>query len=90
VPPLSALKTPLRDGDSERPDDEAYAGSYFVNANSGTVSGIVDTNRDPIEGRSKDAAACMVALPRASTPLTRAAIAASPADLTICKRCAGG
>lgn len=53
VPPLSALKTPLRDGDSERPDDEAYAGSYFVNANSGTVPGIVDTNRDPILDRSE-------------------------------------
>ena len=24
VPPLSALKNPLRDGDMERPDDEAY------------------------------------------------------------------
>ena len=35
VPALSALKTPLRDGDTERPDDEAYANAYFVNANSG-------------------------------------------------------
>lgn len=25
VPPLAALKTPLRDGDTERLDDEAYA-----------------------------------------------------------------
>ena len=25
VPALSVLKTPLRDGDAERPDDEAYA-----------------------------------------------------------------
>ncbi len=24
VPPLAAIKTPLRDGDIERPDDEAY------------------------------------------------------------------
>ena len=37
VPALSVLKTPLRDGDAERPDDEAYADSYFVNANSGTL-----------------------------------------------------
>lgn len=36
VPALSVLKTPLRDGDVERPDDEAYADSYFVNANSST------------------------------------------------------
>lgn len=34
VPALSAIKNPLRDGDLERPDDEAYANSYFVNANS--------------------------------------------------------
>ena len=38
VPALSVLKTPLRDGDAERPDDEAYANAYFVNANSATVS----------------------------------------------------
>ena len=30
VPSLSVLKTPLRDGDLERPDDEAYANSYFI------------------------------------------------------------
>lgn len=48
VPALSALKTPLRDGDAERPDDEAYANSYFVNANSGTAPGIVDADRNPI------------------------------------------
>lgn len=53
VPPLSVLKTPLRDGDAERPDDEAYAGSYFVNANSGTAPGIVDADRDPILDRSE-------------------------------------
>ncbi len=34
VPALSLLKTPLRDGDAERPDDPAYANSYFVNAKS--------------------------------------------------------
>jgi hypothetical protein len=44
VPPLSSLKTPLRDGDAERPDDEAYADCYFVNANSATAPGIVDRN----------------------------------------------
>lgn len=30
VPALAAIKTPLRDGDIERPDDEAYANAYFV------------------------------------------------------------
>ena len=50
---LSVLKTPLRDGDAERPDDEAYADSYFVNANSGTAPGIVDADRNPIIDRSE-------------------------------------
>ena len=48
VPPLAALKTPLRDGDVERPDDEAYQNAYFVNANSPTAPGIVDADRQPI------------------------------------------
>lgn len=48
VPALSVLKIPLRDGDAERPDDEAYANAYFVNANSSTAPGIVDADRQPI------------------------------------------
>lgn len=48
VPALSALKTPLRDGDAERPDDPTYANSYFINANSATAPGIVDADRNPI------------------------------------------
>ena len=46
VPALSVIKTPLRDGDTERPDDPAYAGCYFVNANSTTAPGIVDADRN--------------------------------------------
>lgn len=53
APALSVLKTPLRDGDAERPDDEAYADSYFINANSGTAPGIVDADRQPILDRSE-------------------------------------
>ena len=53
VPALSVLKTPLRDGDVERPDDEAYANAYFVNANSTTAPGIVDADRQPILERSE-------------------------------------
>ena len=53
VPPLTALKTPLRDGDLERPDDEAYADSYFLNANSSNAPGIVDADRNPIIERSE-------------------------------------
>ena len=34
-------KNPLRDGDTERPDDESYANSYFINVTSRTKPGIV-------------------------------------------------
>ena len=53
VPALSVLKTPLRDGDAERPDDEAYADAYFINAKSATAPGIVDADRNPILDRSE-------------------------------------
>ena len=53
VPSLSVLKTPLRDGDLERPDDEAYKDSYFINANSPSAPGIVDADRQPIIDRSE-------------------------------------
>lgn len=53
VPPLATLKTPLRDGDSERPDDDAYKGSYFINANSSAAPGLIDRDRNPILDRSE-------------------------------------
>ena len=53
VPALSVIKTPLRDGDAERPDDEAYKNCYFINANSATAPGIVDADRNPIMERSE-------------------------------------
>ena len=53
VPALSAIKTPLRDGDTERPGDEAYKDSYFINANSTTAPGIVDADRQPILDHSE-------------------------------------
>ena len=43
VPPN--LKLPLRDGDIDRPDDEAYADSYFINATSQEAPGVVDRKR---------------------------------------------
>ncbi len=48
APPLDKIRTPLRDGDSERGDDPAYENSYFVNANSDVAPGIVDKDRNPI------------------------------------------
>ena len=53
VPPLTSIKTPLRDGDIERPDDPVYADCYFINANSSTAPGIVDADRNPILNRSE-------------------------------------
>ncbi len=53
VPPLATIKTPLRDGDEERPDDEAYANAYFINANSSAAPDIVDIDRNPILSRSE-------------------------------------
>ena len=53
VPALSVIKTPLRDGDAERPDDPVYADAYFINANSATAPGIVDADLNPILERSE-------------------------------------
>lgn len=52
-PELSVIKTPLRDGDLERPDDAAYVNAYFVNANATSAPGIVDADRNPILTRSE-------------------------------------
>lgn len=46
IPPN--LKTPLRDGDEERPDQPEYEGVYFINASSKTAPGVVDKNVQPI------------------------------------------
>lgn len=53
VPNKAALKLPLCDGDIDRPDDEAYAGSYFINANSNTAPQIVDKQVNPILDHSE-------------------------------------
>ena len=42
------LKLPVRDGDTEREDDEVYAGKYFINANAKTKPGILDKGGNPI------------------------------------------
>ena len=46
IPPN--LKLPLRDGDIDRPDDEAYANAMFINATSKDAPQIVDRKVDPI------------------------------------------
>ena len=51
IPPN--LKLPLRDGDIDRPEDEAYANSYFLNANSRQAPQIVDKRVQPILDQSE-------------------------------------
>ncbi|HUM43284.1 MAG TPA: DUF2815 family protein [Fervidobacterium sp.] len=46
------LKLPLRDGDLERPDDEAYANSYFINANSTKPPAVVGLHKDAATGKA--------------------------------------
>lgn len=58
VPALSTLRTPLRDGDLERPDDPAYANAYFVNANSTSAPGIVDAAKNQIIEKSEVYSGC--------------------------------
>jgi len=53
IPNKAALKLPLRDGDIDRPDDEAYANSYFINANSLTAPQVVDRSVNPVLDRSE-------------------------------------
>lgn len=56
-PNKAALKLPLRDGDTER-DDEAYANSMFVNANSTTPPQVVNESLSPILDRSQVYSGC--------------------------------
>ena len=56
VPPN--LKLPLRDGDIDRPDDEAYAGCYFFNANSRQAPQVVDSKVQPILDQSEVYSGC--------------------------------
>lgn len=52
------LKTPLRDGDVERPDSPEYKDMMFVNANSKTKPGIVDRDRVAIEDTTEIYSGC--------------------------------
>lgn len=52
------LKLPLRDGDIDRPEDEAYANSYFFNANSRQAPQVVDKNVQPILDQSEVYSGC--------------------------------
>lgn len=43
------LKTPLRDGDAARPDDEAYKGHWFFNCSTKTKPMVIGRDRSKIE-----------------------------------------
>jgi len=52
------LKTPLRDGDEDREDEEAYEDAYFINANSKTKPGLVDKDLDEIMDKEEFYSGC--------------------------------
>jgi len=52
------LKLPLRDGDIEKPEDEAYKDSYFLNANTFLKPGIVDAKLNYITDQSEFYSGC--------------------------------
>lgn len=52
------LKTPLRDGDIDRPEDEAYAGCMFLNANSRQAPQVVDKKVQPVLDQSEVYSGC--------------------------------
>ena len=52
------LKLPLRDGDEEREEDEAYQGHFFINANSTKKPGIVDADLNPIMDKDEFYSGC--------------------------------
>src|SRR5690554_1533053 len=52
------LQTPLRDGDIDREDDDAYANAYFINANAKTKPGVVDKNLEPITDEDEFYSGC--------------------------------
>ncbi len=54
----SSMKLPLRDGDTDRPEDETYKNCYFVNANSKDRPNIVDKSVQPILDQSEFYSGC--------------------------------
>ena len=55
----SNLKTPFRDGDEDRPDDEAYQGCMFINANTTRRPQVVDKNVEPILDQDEFYSGCL-------------------------------
>ena len=60
IPPN--LKLPLRDGDIDRPEDEAYANSFFLNANSRQAPQVVDRHVQPVLDQNEVYSGCYGAI----------------------------
>lgn len=52
------LKLPLRDGDEDREDDEAYVGAMFVNASSNSKPSIVDADLEKLMDKEEFYSGC--------------------------------
>ena len=49
MPKLHTIRCPLHDGDLDKPGQEAYANSYFLNASSKDRPDVVGRDREPID-----------------------------------------
>ena len=56
--PVTYKYSVVRDGDADKPDQDAYAGKLFINASSKLQPGIVDANVQPIIDRTELYAGC--------------------------------
>lgn len=54
------LKLPLRDGDIDRDEDEAYKGSFFLNANATRQPGVLDKDKNEMMDKDQLYAGCYV------------------------------
>jgi len=53
------LKNPLRDGDEDRPNDEAFKGSIFLTARSNDKPGVVDLDAVPLMSQDDFYSGCI-------------------------------
>lgn len=54
----ATLKLPLRDGDTEKPDDPVYAGHYWLNASSSQQPGVLDKDKNEMIDKTKLYSGC--------------------------------
>lgn len=51
--------SPLHDGDEDKPEDEVFADTFYLNSNSNTKPAVVDENLDPILDKEDFYAGCV-------------------------------